>query len=226
MKAGERNGNSRGRGQWGVTLLDAVIAVTIILIALGVAYPGLKIANTTMSTGGRKDRIQRAGDMMLKKVIDALRGGRIVSVAPEGAPPAITVSRLQEGIDLDDLQEDDAVPWQEDTLTIRFRQTEILKESEVGRDLNWDDDIVDKFALGVLEIVEDETARPITRRAQVMLAMPDYEGDLNGDGLGDPLFTVDGRSVTVRIQLVGREEGDGLLKTVVSGGVRLRNVQE
>jgi hypothetical protein len=209
-----------------VTLLDAVIAVVIIIIAVGVAYPGLKIANDTMRTGGRKDRIERAGDQMLERVLDALRGGRVVAMSESPDAPAITVNRLKEGVVLEDFEDDEKVPWEANTVTIRFRQTDSICEGDEGVDLNWDDDQDDDFALGLLEVVEGGTARPITQRAQVMLAMPGFDKDLDGDGNGDPLFTREGRNVTVRIQLVSRGEGDRLLKTVVSGGVRLRNIQE
>ena len=220
---GERR---RRIGQLGLSLVDAVIAVSIVVIAIGVAYPGLKIANDTMKTSGRKDRIERAGDMMLKRIVGSRRGGRIVAMSEAPAPPEMTLGRVGQNVNLEEFEAKEEVPWENSTFTIRFRQIEVIKESEAGTDINGDGDRSDEFAAGLLEIDDGETARPITQSAQVLLGLPGYAKDVDGDGKSDPLFSRHGRTVTIDIHLVSRAQDGYLLKTSVRGTVRLRNAQE
>jgi len=89
-----------------------------------------------------------------------------------------------------------------------------------------DGDRSDKFALGVIERVENGVARPITDRARLILGLPGYTGDVDGDGMDDPLFDQQARIIRIEIHLVQREENGRFLRTTVRGGVHLRNIQK
>ena len=210
----------------GVTLVDTVIAVVVVAVVIGLAYPGFKVANDTMSTSGLRDRAERSGDRILKAITEELRAGHLTNVGAAGAPPELTISRPREEVALTDLTAGGEVPWSPDSRIIRFREMETVKEADVGEDLNRDGDRTDEFSLGIVEIVADGQARPITQTTRVMLALPGYEGDLNGDGNADPMFRVNGRNVEIRLQLYARAENGSILTTVVRGGLRLRNVQD
>jgi hypothetical protein len=206
--------------------VDVIIGTSILLIALSLAYPGFKVAKDSMSTGGRRDVIERAGDQLLKEVVAHLRSGQITNldVAPE--PPSVTVRHPQAVVDIENLGEE-SIPWAAEARTIRFRQVAELDEAKRKIDFNRDGDRTDRFALGVLEkIIGGGAPKPITRSARVVLGLPGYAGDVDGDGEGDPLFERDDRSVRVSIHVVTRGEGGRLLRSRSHSIVHLRNVQE
>ncbi len=209
----------------GLSLVDAVIAAAIVVVAIGVAYPGFRIANDTIAVSTRKDSLERAADRILDRVIEEIRSGRILAVAESPEVPSVTLNRPGRGFGIEDLDTDGATPWQSTNVILRFRRTGTFQESAEGRDLNRDGDLTDSFALGVLEIVENGRARPLTRRGRILLGLPGYEGDVDGDGEDDPLFRRDGRRFTIDVHVLDDTRGEPLIATA-HGQVHLRNVQE
>lgn len=214
------------RTERGVTLLDMVIAVSIVVVVLAVAYPGLKVANDTMATSGSKDRMERAGDKLLKTVIEEIRAGRVADVSATGVAPFITLSRPMRSVDLADLSPEGGTPWLTQNHTLRFRQTSVLVEYEAKEDINGDGDRNDRFAAGFLELDDGASVRPILTRAQVILGLPTYRDDVDGDGEPDPLFAVDRRSAVVEIHLISRDPQGRLAQCEARCSVHLRNPQE
>ncbi len=215
----------------GLTLVDVVIATAIVLIIVGVAYPGFKTANDTIATSGRQDRMERQGDRALRLLTEEVRSGWITALTPSGQAPSVTIRSVRGAVNLADLAATGTVPWSTDERTIRFRQVETINEMSLEEDVNRDGDWNDTFALGVLESVEtvgtEVVATPITGSAsQVILALPSYAGDLNGDGIGDPLFEVDGRTLDIRLHQITRTEAGQILKTATRSKIHLRNPQE
>jgi len=215
----------------GFTLVEVVIATAIVLIIVSVAYPGFKTATDTMATSGRRDRMERQGDRALRLVTQALRSGWIIDVAASGQAPALTIRSVRGEVNLDEFEAEGDVPWATGERTIRFRQVETLVELDLKADLNRDGDWSDTFALGCLESVEtvdgDEVVTPITgSAARVILALPNYAGDLDGDGVDDPLFDIDGRTLDISIRQVTRTEAGQLLQATIRGRIHLRNPQE
>ena len=210
----------------GVTLIDMMIAIAIVVVILGVAYPGFMIANDTIIESGRRDRLERAGDQLLKVLVEELRAGLVSGVAVAPAAPSVTITRPDRSVTLAKINNDGDVPWLLVKRTIRFRQTRTLKEADEGEDLNQDGDQTDTFALGVLEIDDGTEVRPLMNRAEVMLGLPDFTGDLNGDGVGDPLFTQVDRRVRIVLFLTDKDDHGHRMKSDVSTTIHLRNVQE
>ena len=215
--------NTRERG---VTLIDTMIATAIVIVILGVAYPGFMIANDTIVESGRRDRLERAGDQLLKVLVEELRAGLVSGVTAPPAAPSVTITRPDRSVTLDQINNNGDVPWLPATRTIRFRQTGTLKEADEGEDLNRDGDQADTFALGVLEIDDGSEVRPLMTRAEVMLGLPGFSGDLDGDGIGDPLFTQVNRSVRIQLFLTDKNETGHRMKSDVTTTLHLRNVQE
>ena len=104
-------------------------------------------------------------------------------------------------------------------------------DADEGTDLNRDDDREDRFAIGVLEILETVDGEEVVTRitgasSRVILALPSFAGDLNGDGVGDSLFVVNGRMLDISLRLITRMESGQILKTVTRSRIKLRNPQE
>ena len=216
--------NHGSHSEAGIGLLDLAIGVGLLLIVLGLVYPGFKVARDTMSTSRQRDLMECSGDKLLGEVTQILRSGQIVSMAEAPSPPSVTVRQPRSSVDIETL--DGEVPWEAESREIRFQQASVLDEAQEQIDLNRDGDQVDSFALGYLEQVIGAVARPISRGATVALALPGYAGDLDGDGEGDPLFRRDGSIVVVSVHLVSRGDGGRLLHTRVGRTVHLRNAQE
>jgi hypothetical protein len=77
-----------------------------------------------------------------------------------------------------------------------------------------------------METEIDGVIRPITRTGRVMLPLPGYSGDVDGDGVADPLFFRDDRTFVVKFRLLTRTENGRYVTADVESTVRLRNVQK
>lgn len=210
----------------GVTLVDVCIAAVIVVIIVGVAYPGFKVANDTISRSGQKARLESAADRVKKAVVSQMRTGQLSTLSTAGVPPFVDIHPPRTGIDLTQITDDGDVPWQADTIKLAFRQTGKLEESKLKKDLNGDGDKYDDFALGVVEVVTPTGTRAITSAGRVILGLPSYEADVNGDGTPDPLFELKDRTFTMRMHLVFRDEKDHYHKASLVHSIYLRNVQE
>ena len=110
------------------TLVDVVIAATIVVIVVGVAYPGFKTANDTIATIGRQDRMNGRGT--------ARCACSPRTCAPVGSPdsprrtgPALTIRSVQGERGLwtsPTSQIEGNVPWATGERTIRSAEIETL----------------------------------------------------------------------------------------------------
>jgi hypothetical protein len=207
-------------------LVDVVIAVAILGIIAACAYPGFLVVNNTITTSGRRDLTERAGDQILKEVVGEIRAGLLSDVELPPNAPSVTTLRPRTDVTLDELTSESEVPWDGQARVLRFRQTGTIKESDEGEDINKDGDQSDSFATGLLELTAGGSTRPLLTRAEVILGLPNYDGDLDGDGNADPMFEVEDRRVTVRIFLVNRGDGNRVITTGTRTTVHLRNQQE
>lgn len=214
------------RGQRGLTLLELALTVVIFAAVLAVAYPAFHSANDTIATSNRRDVMERQGDRILREVQEFLREGRITSAPAANAAPEIRLVRVKSSLTLDEISAAGAVPWSATEEAIRFRPKREIRESDIGEDLNGDGDRTDRYSVGVIETEDERGVRPITETGEVILGLPSYDGDLDGDGVGDPLFAVDERSVEIRIHLLTRTAAGHYLKTELRGTLRLRNRQD
>ena len=217
----------RMRNDSGFSLVDVCIAVAIVVIICGVAYPGFIVANDTMAVSGQKTRLEGAADRILSTLVKEIRTGRLVAVAPAGQAPWIDIHPPRTGIALDKIDEEGAVPWDAaETRRLAFHETGRLKESDAKADLNGDGDRNDEFALGVVELTTPLGTRRITEWGRVILGLPQYREDLDGDGAPDPLFDVQGRRFTVRMFLVRKDEKGHYHRTNLARTIYMRNTQE
>ncbi|MEN8149455.1 MAG: hypothetical protein ABFS86_06505 [Planctomycetota bacterium] len=211
----------------GVTLVDVCIAAAIVVVICGVAYPGFIVANDTMAVSGQKVRLEDAKDRILKALIQEVRTGRLVAMSPGGQAPWVDIHPPVTGIALDKIDDKGAIPWNPaETHRLAFRETGRLKEQDAGEDLNGDGDEFDEFALGVIELTTPLGTRRITERGRVILGLPLYTEDLDGDGAPDPLFGLRNREFTVRLFLVRQDVKGRYHRANLAHSIYLRNAQE
>ncbi|MCU0726087.1 MAG: hypothetical protein MUE73_09905 [Planctomycetes bacterium] len=210
----------------GATLVDMVIAATLLVVVFGLTIPGFMLAEDTITTGGTRDQLERTGDRILSEILGILRSGRLASISPPGGPPSLTVHRVRTDIELDDLTEETPDLFEPDPVVISFRTARILAESALRTDLNRDGDLADEFALGGLDLSDGEHARTFSGRPVALLGLPSFQGDLDGDAVDDPLFSFDGATVSVSLRLVSVEPGGRVLSASLRGSVKPRNSQE
>ena len=210
----------------GITLVDVSIAAVIVIIIVGVAYPGFMVANDTISRSGQKTRLENASDRIRKAIVNEIRTGQLAEISPPGVPPYVAIHPPRTGIPLEKIAEEGTVPWADVTHRLEFRQTGTIHEKEEKVDLNKDGDREDLCAVGVIDYVTPDFSRPITERGRVILGMPDFVGDVDGDGKEDPLFALKDRQFTIRMFMVFRDEKGHHHQTSLVHSIYLRNVQE
>ena len=210
----------------GMTLVELAISVMLMVIILGLAYPGFNLANDTISTCTQKARLQDAGERITAELIDLIRLGRLAEIGSPGELPYAIVHPPRTGIALGEITLTGAVPWSSDSVRIQYRKTGEVDEAGIRADLNGDGDRSDLFALGMVEIITPEGARPITHRGRVLLGLPGYEGDVDGDGKADPLFALTGRRFDLKLVMVFREDSGEFRKAASTRTLYLRNRQD
>jgi hypothetical protein len=219
------------RAERGLTLVDIMISTAILVVIVGVAYPGFKIANDTISTSGVRDRLERAGDRILKRIMSEVRGGFIVFSTNDNDHPRVVVRQPETGVDLSEIGSEGGVPWVAEDRVTRYREVETLDEADMKQDINGDGDQTDKFSLGVMECTDDTLQagfRPIVDRALVVRPLPAMSGDLDGDGASDLMFKHNpvSRTFWACVYLLARDGNGRWIWAKVESSVRLRNVQE
>ncbi len=210
----------------GMTLVELSVGVTLMVVILALAYPGFNAASGTISVCAQKARLSDAGDKVSKRLIDLIRLGRLAEIGDTGNPPHAIVHPPRTGIALDEMTTAGVVPWKTDSVRIQYRQSGSVSEAEARVDLNGDGDRSDFFALGMVDVITADGARPITNRGRVLLGLPSFEGDVDGDGLADPLFKLTGRRLDLKMVMVFREESGQFRKSVSTRTIYLRNRQD
>ena len=207
----------------GFTMVDTVIAVAILALVLGIAYPGFKIANDTIATSGTRGQATRVGGDVLRRILKETRSGDVQNVQATTTGPALTLRRIRSDASLAQFETEGSLDFGAETVVIQFRQTDTLSETVVREDINRDGDMKDLFALGHIEVVENGRVRPLMTSTPVILGLPGFAGDLDGDGKSDPLFDLNGRSLTVSVHLFQRTPGGLPMLVALTGAIHLRN---
>ncbi len=185
-------------GRCGFTLVEVAFSVASLAVILGAGYT---LTSTVSGTSGKLvadlETFRGALD-----AVDRVRGdlgrARVISVAEDGSAITYSLPVKTEGAE-NILDADGEIRWgvadkqgsrKGGTCTIRFSLDRIRSESEEDRDINGDGDKRDVFDEGRLVRRSDKDAKMVLRRTRVLLVRGDHDGDIDGDGVADPLFTM------------------------------------
>jgi len=205
----------------GFTLLEVMVAVGLLsLIMLGVAL-ALKntgqVAALEASRNEMERSSQRALDVMALELRDS--AARVTTVSADGSSIQFQIPADLNGngtvLNSSGLIEfgflDKGVP-KAGTITYKFVQNvvgghnEVLDEAAGRRKLNDDADVTDKFARGYIVRITQVTGLaavtgPIISGRWIVQPNGSWGGDINGDGVADPIFKVDAVNGRVLVNL-------------------------
>ena len=213
----KRGMQEKGRkGERGITVVELAFAmassVVIVLATVGVSQ-SVSSSSTELVTGFESLR----GNL---EAIDKLRvhlaRSKIVEIGDHGT--SITFALPIRGKeDNSILAEDGEIRWGiSDRMGIRkdgyckvvFKPKKKLIEGEIDKDLNGDGDKEDVFHVGRLKLVTDESDELGLKEIVVVLAGANMGGDVDGDGVDDPLFSINVHNVvTIRLTRLLRDGG-------------------
>ncbi len=94
---------------------------------------------------------------------------------------------------------------------LSFVLDDVVSEQEVGADFNGDGDILDVFEVGHIGKTTDTGETQSFPRMKIVLQQGDHGGDLDGDGVPDPVFAVSSDGL-VEMRLARILEGGGSLR--------------
>jgi hypothetical protein len=216
-----RSRSGRGARERGVTVVELVFAmassVVIILAAVGVST-SVSDSSTELVSGFENLRGNIEGIDRLRR---DLARSKIVDVGDHGESITFALP-VREAGDTSILTEEGEIRWgvsdrrgirRDGFCRIVFRKQKTLVENILKKDLNQDGDQGDTFHVGRLHMVTDGADELGLKKIKIILAGDNLDGDVDGDGEPDPLFSLSVNNiVTIRLS---RPLRDGGVKTRV-----------
>lgn len=217
-----------------MSLIELIMAVVIASVLLGVALLFVRsIGSASKSIGMSLESGRTSIDFMaaLRKELNTCR---VEALSDDGS--TLTYSLPIHDPDIgSSVDRNGEVIWQltdEEGLTVRrlftleFVVTRLLKESSIRKDVNRDGDMEDTFDVGYLTATsETDGDRPLPR-LYIVLRNGGHGGDVTGDGVQDPLFSVDPGSRELEISISRLADGESLKTLVTTCAVVENKIEE
>jgi type II secretory pathway pseudopilin PulG len=205
----------------GFSLLEVVVAVGVLaLMMIGVAMV-FKDTGFVASSEAKSNDVARTSQGALDQMTKELRESaiRVITVSADGSS-----IQFQIPVDIDGngtiLDGSGAVEYgfldrgvpTKGTITYRFVENivggrpDVLREADLRLDLNGDGDRLDSFDRGCIVRITHANGGPEVRGPAltgqcVVVAHADWGGDIDGDGVADPIFKLDGATGRVQINV-------------------------
>lgn len=211
----------------GMTLSEVVVALgsgTVMLGALLALTTSVRSASVDIQSA--LGVVQRGVDVLAELRRDLGRA-QIVAIAPDGSQLSYRLPVVDDdsGAFLDaagdvlwGINDGDGAHLGEFGV-ISFTTDRIRYETVEGIDINGDGDQSDSFEEGFLRRVSSTGAPMGCPSLRVLLVNGDYSGDVDGDGTGDPLFSMVGDTV-VEIRVARVVMGRGVRMSVLRCAVK------
>lgn len=187
-------------GERGFTLLELMIAVSILSIVMLTALSALKMVGDSMAAETLDNAAYSAVERVVGEIAEELHCADITLVSADrttinyqipvdldgdGTVFVTGTENVEYGFELGGMPRNGSV-------TYSFVATETVSELALGRDLNGDGDSADVFDLGhMAKVMTDiDAGRTLTWKRGNWLVQPSgaYGGDIDGDGDDDPIF--------------------------------------
>ena len=206
----ERHSSERG-----FTLMEVMIALTIMSVIMMTALTAMKMAGDSLAADSLDNVAYSNVETVTAEVCEELQLAPSPSVPGDGS-----WINFQVPVDLDG---DGTVFASGDTdllelgislggmprngsITYRFVRDDSVSEAVLGRDVNRNN-AVDEFDVGhILKTLSDPLSgwSMTQKRGRGFIQLKgNYGGDIDGDGQGDPIFSVSGDTVTISLWNLG-----------------------
>jgi len=187
---------TRAESSRGVTLIEAIVAAVILTAILTTAIKST--TDQTAATEAVRSSLLVRAELAEQKVLVELEEGLIDSPPATGDSLAWQVPIDPDG-DGSFLDAEGAIQWgmvrggvatSGARATVRFAGDRVLDEKLLAFDLNGDRDKKDLFDQGHLERVGPDGAIDELTGSWILQPVGNHGGDLDGDGVGDPIFAL------------------------------------
>ena len=206
----------RACGNRGFTLVEVMIAVSIMSVLMMTALTAMKMASDTLAVDILDNMVYSSLETVTGEICEDLQCARVSPLPADGA-----WINFQVPVDLDG---DGTVFAGGDTgllelgvslggmprrgsVTYRFVATNTVSESLIRRDVNGNGNPADVFDIGhILKTMSDPLSgwTLTQKRGNGFVQLRGaYGGDMDGDGNPDPIFAVSGDTVTVSLWSLG-----------------------
>jgi len=234
----------------GMTLLELIIAVSILAALFGAVFAAINQMMRGMSSEITSSALNQETSRGLERMMERLRSSKFTP--PGGTTPPVADPLPDAGAqnyeyfvpvdwdnDGDTVDDNLAVDWGQegprgvtlDAVTnLRFVKTATYDEKTQKFDLNRDGDMNDSFDIGHLEEALYSTTkvtgnptfvRPITPDIVIQVAGQTV-GDINSDGNDDPIFQFDSGKLKVKLFVTNLKESSPIFQ-LFETSIPLRN---
>jgi hypothetical protein len=214
MRMNELHDLARSDESAGMSLVELVLSTALFGV---IALAGVGM---TLSASGAGTAVRRSAEAVTKRATffgalsDELGRARILAIAADGSSIrySLPVISPETGTRMDATGAPawgiaDGAERVGGSCTLRFAAVRRVSESSVRIDLNADGDIDDAFEEGVLEKVSDGgVAMPLVA-PRIYLAAAGPAGDVDGDGVADPLFALDVSGLLTMNSMLASQDG-------------------
>jgi len=192
------------RSRRGSSLIETTIAMAVLLTILGALLRGALATAGGIDVTAAHIRVQV--DAAVDRVVGELEFADLAAPAPDATAIACALPIDPDG-DGSVLDAAGAVQWGANVggvptpgvqVVVRWTFDRVLSEAALALDVNGDGDTLDSFDLGRLERVEADGG--VARLTGNWVAQPTGArgGDIDGDGVADPLFSIDASGASRR----------------------------
>ena len=215
----------------GFTLIEAMVAMATFSVLMAAVFSSMATITNGIHTAYTVSDSDRMSNVAISRMSQSLFDAAVIAPAApfasshtvvfkvlydgdgSGAPLAWGVNRIN-------------TPWNDSGwISYTFVKERDLIESQLG-DINGDGDANDTFALGsiIKTMHSDNNGRRTMIILRNVLQTQTFGGDINGDGVNDPIFSLDNeKMVRISVWTYSRDNRGQHLISNQTAGVRLVN---
>jgi hypothetical protein len=209
-----RSESHRTDRRQGLSILELGVSLAVFSVVAAASTPIISNITSFYTDSIFRSNVMESSKIAQESLIDELTSAKVLSIDSTGTYPVLTyvvpVLMTSGGV-TDYIDSKGNVNWgcvessgpavdatgAPHRLTLSVIPTTVIKEKDVGLDINNDGDLLDQFQLGSLAITTtDGTQRILNTGRLVVREIGKTAFDMDKDGVADPLFQVRGEPFT------------------------------